>query len=352
MIAIGMDAHMAMSYMHAVASDLTDLEDSEFAETFNLTFRKPVTSNVEGLSKIADFLKDRDHCILIENSSKAHDVFWTLTDLGCTVLVANASDLYRINMSVKKTDAHDAAELAAYMRRRINGEDEFSACLMVDSKWMNRRQICRLYVLESQELSDCRRRLRSFMLLRGTVLDGIPKDISSENALTRLEECADESMRLLIERTRQCRGRMKTCLKSIEKEFADDEMYGLLISIPGFGPVISAYFSSMIVDIDRFPNAGCFSAYLGIVPKQRDSADSSPRLGITRRGDATARRLVFMSTMIHIYRDKDRASGISRRYDNHCLRMPKRKALVAASNKMARVVYGVLRSGTEYKDGF
>lgn len=132
MIAIGMDTHKELSYVHAVASDPSDIDDQLFAEEFNIEFKRPVTSDKKGLERIASFLENRGHSILIENSSKAHDVFWTLTDMGCTVIVANASDLYRINMSVKKTDAHDAFELAGYMRRRINGEDEFSPCLMVD----------------------------------------------------------------------------------------------------------------------------------------------------------------------------------------------------------------------------
>lgn len=352
MIAIGMDTHKELSYVYASASDPSDVDDVIFAEEFNTEFRRPVTSDAKGLGQISSYLEGREHCILIENSSKAHDVFWTLTDLGCTVLVANASDLYRINMSVKKTDAHDALELAAYMRRRINGENEFSTCLMVDSKWMNRRQMCRLYSLESQELSDCRRRLRSFMLLRGTVLEGFPKDISNERSLKRLEECADKSSRLLITRSRQCRERVKENLASIVEEFDDEPMYQLLKSIPGFGPVTSAYFSSLIIDINRFPNANSFASYFGIVPKKRDSADSSPNLGITRRGDDVARKMLFMSTMVHVSKDKDRLSAISRQYDRFCSRMPKKKALTATANKMARTMYAILKSGEPYEDRY
>lgn len=88
------------------------------------------------------------------------------------------------------------------------------------------------------------------------------------------------------------------------------------------------------------------------MPKQRDSAESSPHLGITRRGDEVARKLLFMATMVHVTRDKDRMSAISRQYDRLCQRMPKKKALTAAANKMARTMYAILKSGERYEDRY
>ena len=58
-----------------------------------------------------------------------------MADLDLTVMVAHATDLFRITKSVKKTDQHDCFELAHYMRRRLLGECEFSECLIVDKKW-------------------------------------------------------------------------------------------------------------------------------------------------------------------------------------------------------------------------
>ena len=188
--------------------------------------------------------------------------------IGCTVVVANASDLFRITMSVKKTDYHDCRELAHYARRYLDGEKEFSTCLMVTAEQLNRRQLCRTYAHASSDLSDLRRRIRSYILARGIAVSVPGRDIVSEATLRELDKVADSSMRLLIDEARHQRDRMRRIKNEILKEFKDDETFQLIYSIPGFGIVTASYLSAMIIDIDRFTSPGAYAAYHGVVPKQ------------------------------------------------------------------------------------
>ena len=318
-------------------------------EDFNKSF-KNFYSDRPGYAKVASFLKGIEHCILIENSTKTHEVFWMMADLDLTVLVAHATDLFRITKSVKKTDQHDCFELAHYMRRRLMGESEFATSLIVDCRWMNRRQLCRIYAWESEMLSDTRRQIRSSMLLRGIDLDHVSRDITSVNSLNTLELVADDILSLLITRARDFKTRIHACQKAIRKEFADDRMFMLLITIPGFGLITSAYIVSMVVDINRFENAKAFSAYFGIVPKQRESGGSSPRCPITRRGDETGRKMLLQATFTHIQNDPDRLSPVSQMYDRLVARgFPHKKALTAAGNKMAKMVFTILKTEEPYR---
>ena len=349
MLAIGMDVHSSMSTAHAVPMDLADDEEREFCEAFNRTFTK-FPSTRTGMSKVASFIEDRDHCILVENSTKTHELFWIMDDAGLTVMVAHSTDLFRITRSVKKTDAHDSVELAHYMRRYLMGEREFARCYIVDAVWMKRRQLCRLYAQESESLSNTRRQIRSYMLLRGITPAEVSKDIAGKKSLQLLERDADDAMMILITRARESQERMRMCRTAISKEFRKELDYALLMSIPGFGEVISGYISSMVVDIDRFERPEQFSAYLGIVPKQRESAESAPRCGITRHGDATARAMLLQATFVHIVNDRDRSSPVTRVYDRLKARgLPHKKALTAAANKMSRTVFAVLKSRRPYK---
>ena len=349
MIAIGMDVHSSKTTAHAVPLEESDLEAKEVADDFNKGFRI-FNSDRPGYAKVAAFLEGVEHCILVENSTKTHEVFWMLTDLGCDVMVAHAADLFRITQSVKKTDQHDCYELAHYMRRRMQGECEFSECLIVDKKWMNRRQLCRVYAWESEMLSDTRRQIRSTILLRGIRLEDVGRDVTSAKSLKALEQIADDTIGLLVTRARDSRLRMMACEKAIKKEFSGDAMFSLLYSVPGFGPITTAYIVSMVVDIDRFENAKAFSSYFGIVPKQRESGGSAPRCHITRRGDETARKMLLQSTFIHIMNDSDRLSPVSQMYDRLVARgFPHKKALTAAGNKMARMVFTILKTGRAYK---
>ena len=349
MLAIGMDVHSSMSAAYAVATDPMDAAERDMAEGLNRSFKK-FPSNYSGMKKLSDYLDGYEHCILIENSTKTHEVFWILNDLECNVMVAYSADLYRITKSVKKTDSHDSMELAHYMRRRINGEIEFSECLMVDRKWMNRRQLCRIYVQESEELSNTRRQIRSCMLLRGIKLESASRDIVSKRAISELKNNDDLALKLLISRAEDMLKRRNVILKMIKDEFGDDEYFNILITIPGFGPISAAYFSSMIVDIDRFNKISEFSAYFGIVPKQMESAGIEHAKGITRRGDERARNLLTQTTFVHIYNDRDRESSISRMYDRLLSRgFPHKKAITACANKMTKVVYGMLKRGESYR---
>ncbi len=344
-----MDIHSSKTTAYAVPLDESDEDVRAIADDFNKLF-KSFYSDRSGYSKVASFLEGIEHCILIENSTKTHEVFWMLSDLDCTVLVAHATDLYRITKSVKKTDNHDCFELAHYMRRKLLGETEFSVCLMVDKKWMNRRQLCRIYSWESDMLSDTRRQIKSTMLLRGIKIENMSRDITTVHNLKTLDLVADDAMSLLLTRARDSKKRIYECEKAIRKEFADEPMFALLNTVPGFGLITTAYIVSMVVDIDRFRNAKTFSAYLGIVPKQRESSESNPNLHITRRGDEVARKMILQSTFVHIKNDVDKVSPVTQMYDRLIKRgFPHKKALTAAGNKMSKLVFTILKTKEPYK---
>lgn len=349
MLCIGTDVHAKLLTSYAVPLDMEDVEELEFCEEFNREF-KATPADRQTMLRMAHWLMGRDHCILIENSTKTHEVYWTLTDAGVNVLVANAAELYAITKSVKKTDYHDCRQLAHYMRRYAMGEREFSECLMVDAVQMNRRQICRIYALEAENLSNLRKRIRSYMLLRGITVERAAADIVAEFNLKELEMTADSSMRFLIDDARYQRKKLDAVKKAIAKEFRDDETYGLIMSIPGFGIVTSSYLSAMIVTVDRFKSPGAFAAYFGVVPKQRESAEHAEKCGITRRGDEIALEMLRTGTFHHISKDKERTSNISKMYDRLRKRgFPHKKALTACSNKMARTIFAILKSRQPYR---
>ena len=106
----------------------------------------------------------------------------------------------------------------------------------------------------------------------------------------------------------------------------------------------------MIVDIRRFGNDKAFAAYFWIVSAQRESGNSSPRCSIARRGDYAARRVLLQSTFVHIKNDPDRLSPVSQMYDRLVKHgFPHKKVLMAAGNKMVKMIFTILRTGEDYK---
>jgi transposase len=70
---------------------------------------------------------------------------------------------------------------------------------------------------------------------------------------------------------------------------------GALQQVKGVGPITSLAFVLTIENPDRFQKSRDVGPYLGLVPKQDDSGDSSPQLRITKTGDIMVRRLLVNS---------------------------------------------------------
>ena len=347
-MAVGMDLHSKMTTTYAVYADGSDVppRHQRFLNDFNREFCE-FPSTPKWFKKMADYVSKHECHILVENSTKTHDVYWMLTNMGLSVTVAQPQDLYRITKSVKKTDKHDCRELAAYMRRRLNGEYEFSVCYMPTPEWMTRREVCRGLSHEKDYLADTKRRIRAFLLLRGIKLKRDYSDITCNNALKELSQIDDAYLMMQVRVAKDCKDRVNFFERMMVSMFQDLEMYQLIYSIPGFGVLSAAYFTSLIIDIDRYPGSKNFTASFGVVPKMRSSSDSNPRCSTTHRGDELARYLLMFCVLGHVKHQKD--SVVTRMYrrlvDNG---KPKREAMVAAGRKLLTVVYSVLKNRRPY----
>jgi transposase len=349
-IGVGMDLHSKKSTAHAVYAGAGETPEryQKFIDSFNGEFLS-FPSTYEGMKHMVDFLGDNEYEVLIENSSKTHETYWILTNMGCKVTVAFAADLYRITKSVKKTDRNDSIELAGYMRRRMNGEREFSECYIPSPEWMLRREMCRAYLSDGEHLADLKRRIRSHLLVHGLKLDREYSDITSPKARESMRRLNDPCLAVLNSDVKATKERRKLTEKAIADLFKNERNYYLIGTIPGFATVSSAYISSLVIDVSRFRTAGNFTAYFGVVPKMSASADSNPRCSTTHRGDEDLRKMLSMCTLVHIQCVED--SVVTQMYKRlKAAGKPHKEALTAASRKMLVVIYSVLRSGRRYTD--
>ena len=70
----------------------------------------------------------------------------------------------------------------------------------------------------------------------------------------------------------------------------------LLRQVKGVGPITSLAYVLTLEDPQRFASSREVGPYLGLVPKQEDSGDSQPQLGISKAGDRMLRRLLVGSS--------------------------------------------------------
>ncbi len=137
--------------------------------------------------------------------------------------------------------------------------------------------------------------------------------------------------------------------KEIQLVTRKDETAQQLQSIPGFGPVISSVFSSVVGDGKSFKCGRDVSAFIGLVPRQHSSGDKPVLLGISKRGNRYLRGLLIHGARSVIKHADKKEDKLSRWATELVQRRGQNKATVALANKMARIGWAVLTSGQTYE---
>jgi len=348
-MAIGIDVHKETSTAYAVyAGDSEEKgKQKEYLDSFNREFGR-FPSTPDEYKKLMAFVRGHECHILLENSTKTHEVYWILKNGGLSVTVAHSTDLVLITKSIKKTDHHDSVELAGYMRRRLRGEDrEFAVSFIPSPEWMLKREMCRGVLAEKEYLANTKRRMRAHLLLHGISLSREYDNIAANTALIEMSIINDPYLRMLIRFADDAKKRVSMGENTIKRMFNGDKTCELIDSVTGFGHTSAAYMSALIVDVSRFRSRSEFTASFGVVPKMRSSGESNPRCATTHRGDDLMRKRLMDCTRAHIRFEPDSVVTVmyNRLVNNG---KSKKEAQVAASRKLLTVVWSVLKSGKPY----
>jgi transposase len=125
----------------------------------------------------------------------------------------------------------------------------------------------------------------------------------------------------------------------------------LLTQVVGVGPVTALYFRLTIEDAERFEHSRDVGAYIGLVPKQKDSGDSTPQLRISKAGDEGARRLL-VSCAHYIIGPFGPDSDLRRwglKLAARGGKNAKKRAIVAVARKLAVLLHRLLVTGEVYE---
>lgn len=134
------------------------------------------------------------------------------------------------------------------------------------------------------------------------------------------------------------------------KEFT---AFTLLKSIPGVGDLTAAVILAEIEDISLFPTARHLVAYAGLDPSVFESGRFKATSNkISKRGSNYLRKALFQAAMAGVLKRKNGASNqVLHQYYTRKVSEGKKKmvALIAASNKLLRIIYGVWRKNEPFK---
>ena len=122
-----------------------------------------------------------------------------------------------------------------------------------------------------------------------------------------------------------------------------------LRSVPGVGPVTALTYVLTLADPHRFPRSRDAGAYLGLRPKQRQSGDRDPQLGIAKNGDRYLRSLLVECAHHILSRGPDSALQRWGRALAAGGRGVKRRALVGVARKLAVLLHRLWVSGDTFR---
>ena len=270
-----------------------------------------------------------------------------LAGLGHEVIVANPHKLKLITQSVRKNDRIDAQTLARLARVdpqllspiRHRGEQAQADLAVIRA---------RAELMESRTaLINCARGMAKPM---GERLKKCDADQVGESLAEGLSEALQNVIGPLLKSVEAISQQIAVYDQKIEAIGKRYPEIQLLTPVYGVGPLIALAYVLTLEDAQRFGHSRDVGPFLGLRPKQRDSGQSQPELGITKAGDRLVRSLLVQGA--HCILRKGAAESDLRDWGIGHLgsggKNAKRRTVVAVARKLAGLLHTLWANGVVY----
>ncbi len=119
--------------------------------------------------------------------------------------------------------------------------------------------------------------------------------------------------------------------------------------VRGIGPVTASALYALVGDARQYRNGRELAVSLGLTPRQHSSGGKERLLGISKRGNAYVRTLMIHGARAALRTCPGKDDRLSRWALSLAERSHPNVATVALANKTARIVWAMLRRGTDYE---
>lgn len=291
---------------------------------------------------------------MVMETGAVHSLARHLKRMGFPVVVLDAGKVSRfLSIRHNKTDCNDARGLAeiarlerhSHLAANIRGPE----CQQIRDQLIVRNQLIR-------QRTASRNALRSMLRNQGSQIRQITMGRDFRNrAEVELRAVADEAgqdtadcIRSLLDLCEAQTRYVGQLDRRLARLSADIPVVQRFRQIPGVGPICAISFYSAIENPFRFPNSASVGAYLGMVPRLKQSGVELRRSGITKAGDTLTRGHLIMSAGVMI----SRAAGRSAIRDwgvELAAKIGYRRARVAVARKLAVAMLSIWKSGTNFQ---
>ena len=310
--------------------------------------RRAQVRTIDEMMRILEALPDRFE-VCYEASCGYGHYHDLLSPIAARVTVAHPGRLRLIFRSKDKNDRKDAERLAKLL---YLGEAPAVHVPSADVRTWRELITCRGRVIAKR--TRAKNSLRSLLRCAGVVPPGRSTLWTKKGLqwLRRLElPTASQRLRLdlLLEEVEALTSQSRRIEQQLNHQAGRSPAVAVLRTIPGVGARTAEAVTAFIDNPYRFRNAKAVGRYFGLVPCQ-DQSGGRNRLGhITREGAPVVRQLLAEATWQALRRSPRVRAYFERvRRDD-----PQRKkiALVATAHYLVRVMWALLKRGTDWEEG-
>ena len=299
--------------------------------------------SLEQLPRFLQKLRRTDE-VAVEMTGNTRFFYEAVAPYVARVVVVDPNQFHVISHSMKKTDPHDARNLALYLAKgllpevRMKEKEEAEVASLTQTR-------DRLVKLRTA----LKNKVNNLLSARGIELE--QESLSSEKGLTRVleqkvEKLAQLELDVIVEQIRSLNRSVARLDRAIEEAGQKLEGYRNLTSIKGIGSLGASILLSVIGDVEDFAHEGKLAAYFGIVPRVQDSNETEHRGRITKRGSKLGRTALVQCALIA----KRYSPYLHRYYERIRARRGTGKAIIALARKFLSIIYCTLKNNWIFED--
>jgi transposase len=123
------------------------------------------------------------------------------------------------------------------------------------------------------------------------------------------------------------------------------EVVRRLETVPGVGPVVALTAIAVFADVTRFESAKHAASYSGLVPSTFQSGDRDAHGHITKRGSAELRTMLCEAA----HHARRPTHPLHPHFARVCTRRGYKTAVVAVAHRLCRILFAMLRDGSDFQ---
>lgn len=284
--------------------------------------------------------------VALESGTMAFFVARRLTRLGLAPVVVDAHEVRAKALRPnQKSDRRDALELCEGLRRGT-----YRSVIHVPPEPIERLRETlgrrRHFVrIKTMQVNAVKRLLRSAglpllsrSLQAATGWEKLLAELAIDPALHAFCSAHHEVWRCAQDQIVVLEQSLREQLSPFQRDF------DRLQTVPGIGAIVAATVLAVFSDIRRFPTAKHAASYAGLVASTFDSGERVQHGHITRRGSSELRSMLCEAAH-HAGR---KTSPLHPYFSSLCARRGYKMAIVAVAHRLCRIVYSMLRHGTDF----